>query len=82
MDSTVFLMQMNFYPNPNAPANHTDSNTKVNVYNMIKTETHERENNELTKKLETVLEKVSAISNPVNSLLVQEFYQFIKDNRK
>ena len=49
---------------------------------MIKTETQERENNALTKKLETVFEKVSAISNPVNSLLVQEFYQFIKDNRK
>ena len=73
---------MNFYPNADGPANHTDSNTKVNVYNMIKTETQERENNELTKNLETVFEKVSAISNPVNSLLVQEFYQFIKDNRK
>jgi serine acetyltransferase len=36
----------------------------------------------MTEKLETVLHKVSAIRNPVNSLLIQEFYQYIVGNRK
>jgi hypothetical protein len=36
----------------------------------------------MTEKLETVLEKISTISNPVNSSLIQEFYQFMTDNRK
>jgi hypothetical protein len=36
----------------------------------------------MTEELETVLEKVSAISNPINSLLIQEFYQFREDSRK
>jgi hypothetical protein len=36
----------------------------------------------MTEKLETVLEKISTISNPVNSSLIQEFYQFMADNRK
>jgi hypothetical protein len=35
----------------------------------------------MTEKLETVLEKVSTISNPINSSLIQEFYQFMVDNR-
>ena len=29
---------MNFYPNPDGPANHTGSDTKVNAYNMAKME--------------------------------------------
>ena len=36
----------------------------------------------MTEKLETVLDKVSSIANPVNSSLIQEFYQYIVDNRK
>jgi integrase/recombinase XerD len=36
----------------------------------------------MTEKLETVLDKVSAIPNPVNSSLIQEFYQYMVDNRK
>ena len=36
----------------------------------------------MTETLETVLDKVSAIPNPVNSSLIQEFYQFIVDNHK
>jgi integrase/recombinase XerD len=36
----------------------------------------------MTEKLETVLEKISTISNPVNSSLIQEFHQFMADNRK
>jgi hypothetical protein len=36
----------------------------------------------MTKKLETVLEKISTISNTINSSLIQEFYQFMIDNRK
>lgn len=36
----------------------------------------------MTEKLETVLERISAIPNPVNSSLIQEFYQFMADNRK
>jgi hypothetical protein len=35
----------------------------------------------MTERLETVLDKVSAIPNPVNSSLIQEFYQFMVDNR-
>jgi hypothetical protein len=34
----------------------------------------------MTEKLETVLEKISSISNPVNSSLVQEFDRFMVDN--
>jgi hypothetical protein len=34
----------------------------------------------MTEKLETVLEKVSSIANPVNSLLILEFYKFMTDN--
>jgi hypothetical protein len=36
----------------------------------------------MTEKLETVLEKVSNIPNPVNSSLIQELYQYMVDNRK
>jgi hypothetical protein len=36
----------------------------------------------MTEKLETVLEKISTIPNPVDSSLIQEFYQFMVDNRK
>lgn len=36
----------------------------------------------MTERLETVLDKVSTISNPINSSLIQEFYQFMADNRK
>jgi hypothetical protein len=36
----------------------------------------------MTEKLETVLDKVYNIPNPVNSSLTQEFYQFMADNRK
>jgi hypothetical protein len=36
----------------------------------------------MTAKLETVLDKVSWIANPVNSSLIQEFYQYIVDSRK
>jgi hypothetical protein len=36
----------------------------------------------MTEKLETVLEKISTISNTVNSSLIQDFYQFMTDNRK
>jgi hypothetical protein len=31
----------------------------------------------MTERLETVLGKVLTISNPVNSSLIQEFYQFM-----
>lgn len=36
----------------------------------------------MTEKLETVLEKISSIANPVNSSLIQEFYHYMVDNRK
>jgi hypothetical protein len=36
----------------------------------------------MTEKLETVLEKISTTPNPVNFSLIQEFYQFMVDNRK
>jgi hypothetical protein len=36
----------------------------------------------MTEKLETVLEKISPISNRKNSSLIQEFCQFMVDNRK
>ncbi len=36
----------------------------------------------MTEKLQTVLEKVSAIPNPVDPSLIQEFHQYIVDNRK
>lgn len=36
----------------------------------------------MTEKLETVLDKVTSMANPVNSSLIQEFYQYISDNRK
>jgi hypothetical protein len=36
----------------------------------------------LTERLETVLEKISTIPNPVNSSLIQEFYQFMVNTRK
>jgi hypothetical protein len=36
----------------------------------------------MTERLETVLDKISIISNPVNSSLIQEFYQSMEDNRK
>jgi hypothetical protein len=35
----------------------------------------------MTEKLETVLEKISTIPNHVNSSLIEEFYQFMTDNR-
>jgi hypothetical protein len=36
----------------------------------------------MTEKLEIVLEKISPISNCNNSSLIQEFCQFMVDNRK
>lgn len=36
----------------------------------------------MTEKLETILHKASSIANPVNSSLIQEFYQFMAGNRK
>jgi hypothetical protein len=36
----------------------------------------------MTEKIETVLDKVSTIPNPVNSSLIEEFYQFMVDSRK
>ncbi len=36
----------------------------------------------MTERLETVLQKISSISNTANSSLIQEFYQFMVDNRK
>ena len=36
----------------------------------------------MTEKLETGLDKVSTIPNRMNSSLIQEFNQFIADNRK
>ena len=36
----------------------------------------------MTENLEPVLEKISTIPNPVNSSSIQEYYQFITDNRK
>jgi hypothetical protein len=36
----------------------------------------------MTERLETLLDKVSTISNPINSSLILEFYQFMVDNRK
>jgi hypothetical protein len=36
----------------------------------------------MTEKIETVLDKVSAIPNPANPSLIQEFYQFMVDRRK
>ena len=36
----------------------------------------------MTERLETVLDKASSIANPVNSSLIQEFYQYVVDNRK
>jgi hypothetical protein len=36
----------------------------------------------MTERLDMVLEKFSTIPNPVNSSLIQEFYQFMTDNRK
>ncbi|MDQ3969363.1 MAG: hypothetical protein M3275_13330 [Thermoproteota archaeon] len=36
----------------------------------------------MTEKLETVLDKASSIANPVNSSSIQEFYQYMVDNRK
>jgi hypothetical protein len=36
----------------------------------------------MTERLETGLGKISTISNPIKSSLIQEFYQFMADNRK
>jgi hypothetical protein len=36
----------------------------------------------MTEKLETVLDKVFAIPNPINSSLIKESHQFMADNRK
>jgi hypothetical protein len=36
----------------------------------------------MTERLKTVLEKISTIPNPINSSLIEEFYQFMVDNRK
>jgi integrase/recombinase XerD len=36
----------------------------------------------LTERLETVLERISTVPNPINSSLIQEFYQFMVDNHK
>jgi hypothetical protein len=35
----------------------------------------------MIEKLETVLDKISRISDTVNSSWIQEFYQFMIDNR-
>jgi hypothetical protein len=35
----------------------------------------------MTEKLETVLDKISTVPNPVNSSLIQEFYRFMAHNR-
>jgi hypothetical protein len=36
----------------------------------------------MTERLETVLEKFSTVPNLIDSSVVQEFYQFMVDNRK
>jgi len=36
----------------------------------------------MTERLETILEKVSAVPSPINEKLIEEFYQFMVDNRK
>ena len=36
----------------------------------------------MTETLETVLEKISTVPNLIDSSVVQEFYQFMVDNRK
>jgi hypothetical protein len=36
----------------------------------------------MTGKLDTVLKKISTIPNPANSSLIEEFNQFMVDNRK
>ena len=36
----------------------------------------------MTERLMTVLDKISTVPNPVNSSLMQEFYQFMVYNRK
>ena len=36
----------------------------------------------MTERLETVLEKISTVPNLIDSSVVQEFYQFMVDNRK
>jgi hypothetical protein len=37
LNSNLWI-QMNFYLNPDGPANHMGSNTRVNAYNMAKME--------------------------------------------
>ena len=36
----------------------------------------------MTERLEIMLEKVSAVPSPINEDLIEEFYQFMVDNRK
>ena len=36
----------------------------------------------MTERLDTVLEKISTVPNLIDSSVVQEFYQFMVDNRK
>ena len=36
----------------------------------------------MTERVETVLEKISTVPNLIDSSLIQEFYQFMTDNRK
>jgi hypothetical protein len=36
----------------------------------------------MTERLETVLEKISTVPNPANCSLMQEFNQFMVDNRR
>jgi hypothetical protein len=36
----------------------------------------------MTERVETVLEKISTVPNLIDSSVVQEFYQFMVDNRK
>jgi hypothetical protein len=36
----------------------------------------------MTEKLETVLDKVSSIANPVNNSWIQEFYQYMMSDHK
>jgi hypothetical protein len=71
---------MNFYPNPDRPANHTSSN--IGALYKTMTKTTKVKQRQMTEELETALEKVSHIPDTFNSSLIQEFYLFGVDNRK
>jgi hypothetical protein len=36
----------------------------------------------MTERLEIMLDKVSAVPSPINSSFIEEFYQFMVDDRK